>query len=81
MAKAGKNPAFDSGNKDVKEEAEEKGGGKQTKKRVGGPVGASAHSHGGRAARKSGGACESHLFSSANAGSPAPGRKLMSKKV
>jgi hypothetical protein len=79
MAKSAK-PAFGGGNKDVKEEAEEKGG-KQTKKRVGGPVGASAHSHGGRAARKSGGACESHLFSSANAGSPAPGRKLMSKKV
>lgn len=78
MAKSGK-PAFGGGNKDVKEEAEEKGS-KLTKKRVGGPVGASAHSHGGRAARKSGGACEGHLFSSANAGSPAPGRKLMSKK-
>jgi hypothetical protein len=62
----------------VHEEADEmhaKKGGK-VKKQVGGPVGASARAHGGRAARKSGGSCEDSPFSSARAGTAAPGRKL-----
>jgi hypothetical protein len=49
---------------------------KGKKKQVGGPVGATARKHGGRAARASGGGCESNPFTSARAGTAAPGRKL-----
>lgn len=56
---------------------------KATKAKKGGKIvgkvaGEKCRAHGGRAARKSGGACEDSPFSSARAGTPAPGRKLQS---
>lgn len=65
---------FDGEEQEV--EASSKG---KSKKQVGGPVGATARKHGGRAARGSGGGCENSPFSSAKAGSPAPGRKVQQK--
>jgi hypothetical protein len=63
---------------EVHEEADamhaKKGG--KVKKQVGGPVGSPGRKHGGRAARAGGGSCESSPFSSARAGTAAPGRKL-----
>ena len=49
------------------EEMKAKRGGRM-KKQVGGPVGAKARKHGGRAARASGGGCESNPFTHAEKG-------------
>lgn len=67
----------------VASEAEEmhaKRGGK-VKKHVGKPEGGKAMHHAGRKARKSGGAAENTPFTTANAGTPARGRKLMSESM
>ena len=50
------------------EEMKAKRGGKMCKKQVGGPVGAKARKNGGRAARASGGGCESNPFTPAMKG-------------
>ncbi len=73
MKQDAKESPVDSDVDEKKEAAFAKG---KTKKRVGGPVGAAARAHGGRAARKSGGSCEDSPFSSARSGTAAKGRKL-----
>lgn len=61
----------------VGEATERKHGGrmkKHKKKHEMKPHGREAHANGGRAPRKSGGACESHVFSSARTGTKPKGR-------
>jgi len=68
--------------KKIDDEAEERNKGGRAKRKRGGKAheehkveGEHAKHHAGRMPRKSGGSCESHVFSAAHRGTPATGRK------